>query len=147
VKDATAGKSTYGGGRYLPDTGKSADLGGDNGRLILDFHLPHKPPRAHHPAPARPLSPPRHTPPPPPPPREPPPPPNAPPPPFPRAGAAPYGCAAPEPAPAAGSRGGRVTGPRSSARAQVPRRPPTRPRGPLYHSTPTLWEQQYVHRY
>ena len=29
VKDALAGKETYGGGRYLLDTVKGADLGGD----------------------------------------------------------------------------------------------------------------------
>jgi hypothetical protein len=35
VKDASAGVTTYGGGRYLIDTVKGADLGGDDGRLQL----------------------------------------------------------------------------------------------------------------
>ncbi|HUG83338.1 MAG TPA: DUF1684 domain-containing protein, partial [Euzebya sp.] len=37
--DATSGASTYGGGRYLLDTAKGADLGRlEDGRLILDFN-------------------------------------------------------------------------------------------------------------
>ena len=50
VKDATSGKSTYGGGRYLLDTVKGADLGGDNGRLILDFNFAYNPSCAYDPA-------------------------------------------------------------------------------------------------
>ena len=39
-KDATSGKETYGAGRYLLDTIKSADHGLDaDGRMILDFNL------------------------------------------------------------------------------------------------------------
>ncbi|MGW7681529.1 DUF1684 domain-containing protein [Kribbella sp. NPDC054772] len=41
VKDALAGKSTYGGGRYLIDTVKGADLGGDlrAGHLVVDLNF------------------------------------------------------------------------------------------------------------
>lgn len=39
-RDATAGDTTYGGGRYLLDTAKGADLGGrPDGRLTLDFNF------------------------------------------------------------------------------------------------------------
>jgi uncharacterized protein (DUF1684 family) len=41
--DATAGVSTYGGGRYVLDTIKGADLGGDDGRLIIDFNYAYHP--------------------------------------------------------------------------------------------------------
>ena len=42
--DATSGSETYGGGRYLLDTIKSADLGSDaQGRLILDFTFSYTP--------------------------------------------------------------------------------------------------------
>jgi uncharacterized protein len=42
-RDATAGASTYGAGRYLLDTAKGADLGGDAGRLVLDFNFSYHP--------------------------------------------------------------------------------------------------------
>lgn len=43
-KDATAGRGTYGGGRYLIDAIKGADLGlDDNGKLILDFNFAYTP--------------------------------------------------------------------------------------------------------
>ena len=45
-KDATNGAKTYGGGRYLYDTIKGADLGGGNGELILDFNYAYTIPRA-----------------------------------------------------------------------------------------------------
>ena len=61
VKDATAGQSTYGGGRYLLDTVKGADLGGDDGRLILDFNFAYNPSCAYDPAWACPLAPPGNT--------------------------------------------------------------------------------------
>ena len=38
-RDATSGTETYGGGRYLLDTAKGADLGGTGGGLVLDFQL------------------------------------------------------------------------------------------------------------
>lgn len=42
--DATSGKETYGGGRYLLDTIKSADHGAaPNGRIILDFNFAYHP--------------------------------------------------------------------------------------------------------
>ena len=43
-KDATSGAETYGGGRYLLDTLKGADLGStDDGRAILDFNFAYQP--------------------------------------------------------------------------------------------------------
>ena len=43
-KDATAGRETYGGGRYLLDTIKGADLGTTaDGRVILDFNFAYNP--------------------------------------------------------------------------------------------------------
>lgn len=42
-RDATAGHETYGGGRYLLDTAKSADLGGVGDELILDFNFSYHP--------------------------------------------------------------------------------------------------------
>jgi uncharacterized protein (DUF1684 family) len=42
--DATSGRETYGGGRYLLDTAKGADLGTDAaGRTILDFNFAYFP--------------------------------------------------------------------------------------------------------
>jgi hypothetical protein len=38
-RDQTAGSESYGAGRYLLDTVKGADLGLDNGRLVLDFNF------------------------------------------------------------------------------------------------------------
>ena len=43
-KDATSGRSTYGGGRYLLDTIKGADLGvAMDGRTVLDFNFAYNP--------------------------------------------------------------------------------------------------------
>lgn len=43
-RDLTAGKETYGGGRYLLDTVKGADLGStDDGRLVLDLNFAYHP--------------------------------------------------------------------------------------------------------
>jgi len=42
-RDATAGSSSYGAGRYLLDTAKGADLGLDSGRLVLDFNFSYHP--------------------------------------------------------------------------------------------------------
>jgi uncharacterized protein len=42
-RDATGGAETYGGGRYLLDTVKGSDLGGEGGRLILDFNFAYNP--------------------------------------------------------------------------------------------------------
>jgi hypothetical protein len=57
VKDATAGTATYGGGRYLIDTVKGADLGGGEGQLILDFNFAYNPSCAYDPDWACPLAP------------------------------------------------------------------------------------------
>ena len=42
-QDATSDTETYGGGRYLLDTVKGADLGGCEGRLVLDFNFAYNP--------------------------------------------------------------------------------------------------------
>lgn len=61
VKDALKGKhgGTYGGGRYLLDTIKGADLGSDAARhtLVLDFNFAYNPSCAYDPAWACPLAP------------------------------------------------------------------------------------------
>jgi len=41
--DATSGSETYGAGRYLLDTVKGADLGLEDGRLVLDFNFAYNP--------------------------------------------------------------------------------------------------------
>ena len=57
--DATSGRDTYGGGRYLLDTIKSADLGSDAaGRTVLDFNFSYNPSCSYSPAYVCPLSPP-----------------------------------------------------------------------------------------
>lgn len=61
VKDGTAGTASYGGGRYLIDTVKGADLGGGDGWLILDFNFAYNPSCAYDPAWACPLAPPGNT--------------------------------------------------------------------------------------
>ncbi len=48
--DQTSGQSTYGGGRYLLDTIKSADLGGAGDRLVLDFNFAYNPSCSYDPA-------------------------------------------------------------------------------------------------
>lgn len=58
-RDATAGAETYGGGRYLLDTAKGADLGADgSGRLVLDLNFAYHPSCFHDPAWSCPLAPP-----------------------------------------------------------------------------------------
>ena len=42
-RDATCGNETYGGGRYVLDTIKHADLGSENGRLVVDFNFAYNP--------------------------------------------------------------------------------------------------------
>jgi uncharacterized protein len=42
-RDASNDATTYGGGRYLLDTIKHADLGGDGKRLVLDFNFAYNP--------------------------------------------------------------------------------------------------------
>jgi uncharacterized protein (DUF1684 family) len=41
--DATSGKTSYAGGRYLLDTIKGADLGALGGRVVLDFNFAYNP--------------------------------------------------------------------------------------------------------
>jgi uncharacterized protein len=43
LRDGTAGKTSYGGGRYLLDTIKGADLGGADGRLVVDLNFAYHP--------------------------------------------------------------------------------------------------------
>ena len=57
-RDATSGKSTYGAGRYLYDTIKGADLGVEDGKLVLDFNFAYNPSCAYDPRWACPLAPP-----------------------------------------------------------------------------------------
>lgn len=47
--DATSGTETYGGGRYILDTAKGADLGCDGDRVVLDFNFAYAPSCAHDP--------------------------------------------------------------------------------------------------
>jgi uncharacterized protein (DUF1684 family) len=63
VKDASAGLpgGTYGGGRYLLDTVKGADLGGRRNRLVLDLNFAYNPSCAYDDAWACPLAPPGNT--------------------------------------------------------------------------------------
>jgi hypothetical protein len=43
LRDGSAGRATYGGGRYLLDTVKGADLGGEGGRLVVDLNFAYHP--------------------------------------------------------------------------------------------------------
>jgi hypothetical protein len=57
-RDETSGHETYGGGRYLLDTVKGADLGMDGERLVLDFNFAYNPSCSYDPRWVCPLSPP-----------------------------------------------------------------------------------------
>ena len=57
-RDATSGGETYGAGRYLLDTVKGADLGVEEGRLVLDFNFAYNPSCAYDPQWVCPLAPP-----------------------------------------------------------------------------------------
>ncbi len=57
-RDETSGATTYGGGRYLLDGAKSADLGGSGSTLVLDFNFAYHPSCFHDPAWSCPLAPP-----------------------------------------------------------------------------------------
>jgi uncharacterized protein len=59
-RDATAGSSTYGAGRYLLDTAKGADLGLDGRLLVLDFNFSYHPSCRYDPAWQCPLAPPQN---------------------------------------------------------------------------------------
>ena len=43
LRDGTAGSTSYGGGRYLLDTIKGADLGGTGDRLVIDLNFAYHP--------------------------------------------------------------------------------------------------------
>jgi uncharacterized protein (DUF1684 family) len=58
--DATSGRDTYGGGRYLYDTIKGADLGSNDGGLVLDFNFAYNPSCAYDARWSCPLSPPEN---------------------------------------------------------------------------------------
>ena len=57
-RDATNGDLTYGGGRYLLDTVKGADLGHNGDEAVLDFNYAYHPSCVHSPRWACPLAPP-----------------------------------------------------------------------------------------
>ena len=61
-RDATSGRETYGAGRYVIDTAKGADLGGDprRGTLVVDFNFAYQPSCAFDPKWACPLAPPEN---------------------------------------------------------------------------------------
>jgi uncharacterized protein (DUF1684 family) len=56
-RDATSGTESYGAGRYLLDTIKGADLGGNADRLVLDFNYAYNPSCAYDPRWSCPLAP------------------------------------------------------------------------------------------
>lgn len=60
-RDATSGVTTYGGGRYLLDTIKGADLGLTAGQMVLDFNYAYNPSCAYHPRWVCPLAPAENT--------------------------------------------------------------------------------------
>ena len=57
-RDATSGKETYGACRYLLDTVKGSDLGGEGEGLVLDFNFAYNPSCSYDPRWACPLAPP-----------------------------------------------------------------------------------------
>lgn len=60
-RDATSGRESYGGGRYLLDTAKSADLGSTpGGELVLDFNFAFHPSCFYDPRWSCPLAPPQN---------------------------------------------------------------------------------------
>lgn len=59
-RDATNGADTYGGGRYLLDTAKGADLGHAGEKVVLDFNFAYQPSCAYNPIWSCPLAPPEN---------------------------------------------------------------------------------------
>lgn len=57
LRDGTAGSGSYGGGRYLLDTIKGADLGGSIERLVVDLNFAYHPSCAYDPRWSCPLAP------------------------------------------------------------------------------------------
>jgi uncharacterized protein (DUF1684 family) len=58
--DATSGRETYGAGRYILDTVKGADLGEQDGKLLLDFNFAYNPSCVYDPSWVCPLTPPQN---------------------------------------------------------------------------------------
>jgi uncharacterized protein (DUF1684 family) len=61
VRDGTAGDTSYGGGRYLLDTAKGADLGGGRDTLVIDLNFLYHPSCRYNPDWQCPLAPPVNT--------------------------------------------------------------------------------------
>ena len=61
IRDTRDDGATYPGGRYVLDTVKGADLGGDDGYLVIDLNFAYNPSCAYDPAWACPLAPPGNT--------------------------------------------------------------------------------------
>src|SRR6201995_1630662 len=61
LRDGTAGQSSYGGGRGAPDTAQGADLGGRDGRLVVDLNFLYHPSCVYNDAWQCPLAPPGNT--------------------------------------------------------------------------------------
>jgi uncharacterized protein (DUF1684 family) len=61
LRDATAGRASYGGGRYVLDTAKGADLGCDGQRIVVDFNFSYHPSCRYDPRWMCPLAPPENT--------------------------------------------------------------------------------------
>jgi len=59
-RDATNGEKTYGGGRYLLDSAKGADLGHEGESIVLDFNYSYHPSCVHSPRWSCPLAPPEN---------------------------------------------------------------------------------------
>lgn len=59
-RDATSGTETYGGGRYLLDSAKGADLGSDGDELVIDFNYAYHPSCVQDPTWSCPLAPPEN---------------------------------------------------------------------------------------
>jgi uncharacterized protein len=59
-RDATSGTETYGGGRYLWDSAKGADLGSDGDELVIDFNYAYHPSCVYDPIWSCPLAPPEN---------------------------------------------------------------------------------------
>ena len=59
-RDATSGTETYGGGRYLWDSGKGADLGSEGDELVIDFNYADHPSCVYDPVWRCPLAPPEN---------------------------------------------------------------------------------------
>lgn len=57
LRDGTAGTESYGGGRYLLDTAKGADLGGTKSALVVDLNFAYHPSCRYDPAWTCPLAP------------------------------------------------------------------------------------------